>query len=148
MLRYSYKDQLDFFKRESRNESLIHKLIPLESDLGKSIDLSNPRSLFCLDAKKVMDLVEVYQSINSSAVKSFEFIDKDFWVKKTSGINKNISFDNYFLLFSIFKHSDPYIAKKLTRILIILIVRVTDIFPRIEKELFASNFTEMYGIKH
>lgn len=75
ILRYSYKDQLDFFKSDSRNKSLIHKLIPLESDLAKSIDLSNPRSLFCLDVKKVMDLFEVYQNINSSAVKSFEFID-------------------------------------------------------------------------
>ncbi|NMI05792.1 hypothetical protein HF638_17590 [Paenibacillus sp. SZ31] len=149
MIRYSYKDQLDFFKRESRYKSLIHKLIPLESDLAKSIDLSNPGSLFCLDAKKVMSLVEVYQKINSSAVKSFEFIDEDFWVQKTIGINRNISFDNYFLLISYLQALGSVYSEKTHE-------NFDDfnregyryLAPRIEKELFVSNFTEMFGINH
>lgn len=149
MIRYSYKDQLNFFKRESRYKSLIHKLIPLECDLAKSIDLSNPGSLFCLDAKKVMSLVEVYQKINSSAVKSFEFIDEDFWVQKTIGINRNISFDNYFLLISYLQALGSVYSEKTHE-------NFDDfnregyryLTPRIEKELFVSNFTEMFGIKH
>ncbi|MFD2115792.1 hypothetical protein ACFSTH_11265 [Paenibacillus yanchengensis] len=149
LIRYSYKDQLDFVKKETLYNSLVHDLIPLESDLAQSIDLDDPQSLFRLETSKLMQLVQFYRKINNGAVKSLEFIDRDFWSQKTMGINKNISFNTYFIFISYLQALGSIYSEKTHE-------EFDDynrgsyrhLAPRIEKEIIVSNFREIFGVEH
>ncbi|KZS45561.1 hypothetical protein AWU65_06300 [Paenibacillus glucanolyticus] len=149
MIRYTYKDQLDILKKESLYNSLIHNLIPLESDLAESIDLNDPQSLFRLDTEKLIKLIEFYQKINKSSIKSLEFIDSDFWSQNTIGINRNICFDNYFLFISYLQAlGSVYSEKSHEKFDDYNRSGYKHLAPRIEKELIVSNFTEIFGVEH
>src|SRR5690606_34593127 len=113
------------------------------------IDLDDPHSLFRLETSKLMQLVRFYQKINNGAVKSLEFIDRDFWSQKTMGKNKNISIDNYFMFISYLQALGSVYSEKSHE-------EFDDynrggyrhLSPRIEKEIIVSNFREIFDVEH
>ncbi|ASJ56834.1 hypothetical protein BP422_26925 [Brevibacillus formosus] len=147
--RYAYKEQIDFIKKEGMLNSVVKKMVPVETHLAALIDLNDPKWILRLDSKMLKEFSDLYSEYNRVAINSLEFISSDFWFKNTLGVNKNISFENYFSLISYLQVLGAIYSEKSHKDF--------DDFnrdgykylaPRIEKNLIALRFSELFNVDH